>query len=236
MLLNCTSSWEISYMTNDADLRGLSLYRALMVLKPDELAETEWAERAGVNRGFFTNLKSQDISPRSDTIRKLLRYIGKTEADFYSARSQGVESVRPYPAEASGYVKVAVLPTFAGMGGGGNGDGDRETALISSSLIHHELRGRPSDFLLINVRGDSMEPDFRHGDQLLVDTRDTSPAQPGPFALWDGEWGEYVVKNLERVEGGRVRMFSTNQKYAASEINHEATKIIGRPVWFARRL
>lgn len=134
------------------------------------------------------------------------------------------------------YVPVEVLPTYAGMGGGGTGDGDRETMLVAKALIFHELRGQPQDFLLINVRGDSMEPDFRHGDQLLVDTRDTSPAQPGPFALWDGEWGEYVVKNVERTDGGRVRMFSTNTKYSATEIVHEETRIIGRPVWFARRL
>lgn len=235
MLLNSPRSWEISNMTNDADLRGLSLYRALMGLKPTDLAETEWAELAGVNRGFFTNLKKQDISPRSDTIRKLLRFIGKAEADLYSPAPEGPKTGKSESVK-SDYVDVAVLPTFAGMGGGGTGDGDAATALISSSLIHHELRGKPSDFLLINVRGDSMEPDFRHGDQLLVDTRDTSPAQPGPFALWDGEWGEYVVKNVERAEGGRVRMFSTNTKYAPSEIDHEATRIIGRPVWFARRL
>lgn len=134
------------------------------------------------------------------------------------------------------YVEIEILPTYAGMGGGGNGDGDRETALVPRVLIEHELRGKASDFLLINVRGDSMEPDFRHGDQLLVDRRDKSPAQPGPFAVWDGEWGEYVVKNVERVGEGRVRMFSSNAKYSPVEVQHEETRIVGRPVWFGRRL
>ena len=134
------------------------------------------------------------------------------------------------------YVPVEVLPTFAGMGGGGNGDGDREIALVPRALIVDILRGHPSDFLLVNVRGDSMEPDFRHGDQILVDKRDTSPAQPGPFALWDGEWGEYVVKNIERTRSGEVRVFSSNAKYTAEAAASESTKIIGRPVWFGRRL
>lgn len=134
------------------------------------------------------------------------------------------------------YVQVEVLPTFAGMGGGGTGEGDRELALVPRALVEDILRGRPSDFLLINVRGDSMEPDFRHGDQLLIDKRDTSPAQPGPFALWDGEWGEYVVKNVERSQSGEVRIFSTNPKYASETLASENTRIIGRPVWFGRRL
>lgn len=134
------------------------------------------------------------------------------------------------------YVEVEVLPTYAGMGGGGTGEGDREVALIPRTLIVDLLRGAPADFLLINVRGDSMEPDFRHGDQILIDKRDTSPAQPGPFALWDGEWGEYVVKNVERSRAGEVRIFSTNQKYQAENAEAETTRIIGRPVWFGRRL
>jgi len=133
------------------------------------------------------------------------------------------------------YVPIEILPTFAGMGGGGSGDGDREVALVPRALIVDVLRGSPKDFLLIDVRGDSMEPDFHHGDQLLIDCRDKSPAQPGPFALWDGEWGEYVVKNVER-DGGLFRIFSTNTKYNPQHIEAEQTRIIGRPVWFGRRL
>lgn len=134
------------------------------------------------------------------------------------------------------YVQVEVLPTYAGMGGGGNGDGDVELALVPRALIVDVLRGAPRDFLLINVRGDSMEPDFRHGDQILIDRRDVSPAQPGPFALWDGEWGEYVIKNVERARTGEVRIFSSNPKYSAEAAPAEQTRIIGRPVWFGRRL
>lgn len=134
------------------------------------------------------------------------------------------------------YLKVNVLPTFAGMGGGGNGDDDEGSALVPRALIEDVLRGRPSDFLLINVRGDSMEPDFQHDDQILVDCRDVSPSQPGYFALWDGEWGEYVVKNVERSRGGEIRIFSSNPKYKAECVDAETTRIIGRPVWFARQL
>lgn len=134
------------------------------------------------------------------------------------------------------YVVVEILPTYAGMGGGGSGEDEVETTLVARTLIEDILRGRARDFLLVNVRGDSMEPDFRHGDQLLVDRRDTSPAQPGPFALWDGDDNEYVVKNVERAADGCVRIFSTNPKYSPKVVHSELSRIIGRPVWFARRL
>jgi len=132
------------------------------------------------------------------------------------------------------YVPIDVMPTYAGAGGGGTGDGDRETALVPRALVVDILRGKPTDFLIVNVRGDSMEPDFKHGDQLLVDKRDRSPSQPGPFALWNEDG--YVIKNVERVLNGPIRIFSTNQKYPTVALANETTIIIGRPVWFGRRL
>lgn len=142
----------------------------------------------------------------------------------------------PQVDEHISYVPVHVLPSYAGMGGGGTGEGDLQTALVPRYLIEGEFHGRASDFELINVRGDSMEPLFRHGDQLLIDRRDRNPLQPGPFALFDGE--AYVVKLVERVPGRRgwYRVFSANERYSAEEIEETDTTIMGRPVWFARRL
>jgi hypothetical protein len=134
------------------------------------------------------------------------------------------------------YLSVEVLPSFAGAGGGGTAEGDLQTALISRSLIEDELRAKPTDLLLIDVRGDSMEPDFRHGDQILIDRRDRNPRQPGPFALFDGDG--YVIKLMERIHGrkGWYRVFSANARYSPYEIEEQENAILGRPVWFARRL
>lgn len=141
---------------------------------------------------------------------------------------------------ARAYVRVEVLPTFAGMGGGGTGDGEIQTALISRALVEDELHAKPQDLLLVDVRGDSMfNPEtgrgFLHGDQLLIDRRDTNPRQPGAFALWydDG----YVVKNVEIIrKTGKLRIFSTNPAYSPEEADPDDVRIMGRPVWYARRL
>ena len=50
-----------------------------------------------------------------------------------------------------------------------------------------------------------------------------------------GKEGEYVVKNVERLRTGEVRIFSTNQKYQNESAPSETTRNIGRPVWFGRR-
>lgn len=134
------------------------------------------------------------------------------------------------------YLRVEVMPTFGGMGGGGNGEGDAETALLPRYLVEDQLRAKPSDLLLIEVRGDSMNPDFLHGDQILVDRRDCNPRQPGPFALFDGDG--IVIKLVERVptKRGFYRVFSANSRYTEYEVDEHDVRIIGRPVWFARQI
>jgi len=173
---------------------------------------------------------------------KIIRALGKPrsyfepEPDAHIGNTPDLPEVDP----ALDYVAVEVLPTYAGMGGGGSGDDSPTTALIARSLVIHELRAQPADLLLVNVRGDSMiDPatgkGFAHGDQLLIDRRDTNPRQPGPFALWfdDG----YVVKNVEILrKSGKLRIFSNNPAYSPDEAEPEEVTIMGRPVWLARRL
>lgn len=176
----------------------------------------------------FANGKAQSRLHR-ETIAKL-------RAEFPEFPGFEVNADLPTSYNNTDYLPVDILPSFAGMGGGGNGDGDHGQALIPRSLIEDELRAKPSDVLLIEARGSSMEPDFMHGDQILIDKRDTNPVQPGSFALWDGDG--YVVKLVERVpmQPGRYRIFSANARYSAYEVDADQIQIMGRPVWFGRRL
>jgi hypothetical protein len=147
-----------------------------------------------------------------------------------------IEADSPVGYVSPDYLAVDILPSYAGMGGGGSGEGDVGQALIPRRLVEDELRAKPTDLLLIEARGESMEPDFQHGDQILIDKRDRNPVQPGAFALWDGDG--YVVKLVERIprQAGRYRIFSANGRFSAYEVNADEVQIMGRPVWFGRRL
>lgn len=187
------------------------------------------AKKIGVANTTINRFKAGTASTRlgRDTLEKLRAAYPDfpdfvVDADYPAAPPAGQD-----------YVPVEILPTFAGMGGGGTGDGDQEFGLVPRRLIEDELRAKPSDFLLIDTRGDSMAPDFIHGDQILIDKRDVNPVQPGYFALWDGDG--YVLKNVERVNGG-LRVFATNGKYQERIVDPTDIQIMGRPVWFARRL
>ena len=162
--------------------------------------------------------------------------IAKLRAEYPEFPGFAVEADQPTPPADRAYVPVEVMPSFGGMGGGGSGEGDQERALVPRSLVEDELRAKPDDLLIIEARGESMMPDFQHGDQILIDRRDCNPVQPGAFALWDGDG--YVVKLVERLprQQGRYRVFSANERFSAYEVDANEVKIMGRPVWFGRRL
>jgi phage repressor protein C with HTH and peptisase S24 domain len=135
-------------------------------------------------------------------------------------------------------IKIKLLPTFAGLGAGGTGEGDVGEVTFSRDLIENELRVPPDALLAMVADGNSMEPDFKGGDQILVDTRRTSLAQPGAFCLWDGDG--HVVKYLERIpesDPPRVSVVSANQAlYPPRTRLLDEIRVVGRVIWFGRRV
>lgn len=211
----------------------------------DAIAVLERLDRLGVSQKDLAG--ALDIEENKiSKIRGGIRRIGSEEYRKAMQWLDEVEGSGGYVPQADvipdegtrDYLAVQVLPSFAGMGGGGAEpeEGSVETALVPRALVEDELRAKPSDLMLLEARGESMEPDFLHGDQILIDLRDKNPVQPGSFALWDGDG--YVVKLVERVprERGRYRIFSANSRFSAYEVDEEEIKIMGRPVWFGRRL
>lgn len=190
-------------------------------------------------------LKADEIAPLTKLLhdwrreQKALKDVQRSIETFTRPAPAPQPDIPPDLPDENRYAEVAILPFFGGMGGGGVGEvlrsDDLDKALIPRILIEGYLHGRPEDFVVIRVRGDSMEPDFYHDDELLCDLRDKSPTQPGPFALFHEDG--YLVKNIERMMDGQAVIFSSNQaKYPAREVSNHTTQIIGRPVWFGRRL
>ncbi|GGO96442.1 LexA family transcriptional regulator [Stakelama pacifica] len=156
------------------------------------------------------------------------------------AQMDGETREDPYldTGKADNSVMIRLLPTHAGMGGGGSGEGDEGEIAFSRDLIERELRAPPDALLAMVAEGNSMAPDFMGGDQILVDTRKRSLAQPGAFCLWDSDG--HVIKYLERIpnsEPPRVRIISANRElFEPYERLVEEVSLIGRVIWYGRRV
>ena len=167
--------------------------------------------------------------------------------NFLEARiseKEGIGSERPDipPVTASdlpGYLPISTLQMHAGMGGGGIVDDAflGPPKFFEAGFIYNELRAAPEDLCLVEVEGQSMEPLLRHGDTVLVDRRKVNLGMEGIFVLFDGDY--VVCKWAERVHGSdpaMIRIRSSNSDFSQYEVEASRCQILGRVVWFARRL
>ena len=198
-------------------------------------------------------LRERSKHPRGDTLRDLAKALncsihwlvtGEMEAD-----------VRGFDTGAEDRRDTCPIPEIevrAGMGGGGeaqisympdgNGgvvaaDGVRSIWAFPEDYIRSELRVNSGAARMIEVQGDSMEPTLRAGDRIMVDTVHKAPSPPGIYALWDG-FG-VIVKRVEHIlnsDPPRLEIASDNGAHGSYERTFDEVNIIGRVVWYARRL
>lgn len=105
------------------------------------------------------------------------------------------------------------------------------------SWITQRLNIQPEHVRAMVMSGDSMEPTFCHGDNLLIDTGSKHPSPPGIFVIYDG-FG-LTPKRLElltHTPQPRVRVLSDNPQYTGYEKSLDEIAIMGRVVWFARTI
>lgn len=108
---------------------------------------------------------------------------------------------------------------------------------FSRSYIVDELRLNPSRLGVVEVHGDSMSPTLKTGDRVLVDYSDNNVALPGIYAIWDSN--ATVVKRVEKVPASDPLMLvliSDNKNHNQYTVPAEMVNVVGRVVWFARRM
>jgi transcriptional regulator with XRE-family HTH domain len=196
----------------------------------------------------------------SDTVEHLLssRTIAALEAAAGIRLGGGPRLVRasdiPPPPENAKPRKtesklVEEINVRAGMGLGGEAplrqgpDGQWHADAVSgewslpSEYLGGELGVRPNQVKIVRVVGDSMAPTLTSDDRVMVNTFDRVPSPGGVFALWDGLG--LVVKRLEYIPNSdptTVRIISDNAHHGTYERTLDEVNIIGRVIWFARRL
>ena len=115
----------------------------------------------------------------------------------------------------------------------------RETArwYLPEAMLRHEGGANPDNLKILKVRGNSMEPEMREGDRVVVDTARRQPAMGELIVLSDGTG--VVVKRVETVREAapvRLRLFSANPDYAPYTCLAEEARIIGKVLWTIKRV
>ena len=102
-------------------------------------------------------------------------------------------------------------------------------------MVRHEGDASPEALRILRVRGNSMEPELREGDRIVVDTARRVPAAGELFVLWDGTG--LVVKRVEALgAGGTLRLASAHPDYPAYERPADEVHVVGKILWAIRRI
>ena len=159
--------------------------------------------------------------------RKLAQFFGVGEGELGGAEEI---SYRPQ----GEWVEVPRLPLEASAGPGAVGAAEIPFDAFRFSRRWLREQGlEPALLSSIRVRGDSMDPLLRDGDEILVD-RTPRPFREGVHVVRLGE--ALHVKLLQAVPPGGMRLISKNAAYEPVEVAMSDVDVVGRVVWKGGRL
>ena len=181
-------------------------------------SQTELANALGLNRSAITRAKSRDMVPE--------RWIAKL-SELFDLDS---DWLREGQASLDRFVDIPIVTARLGAGGGSHiVDADvRGHVGFRSEWLHK--KGRPRDMVLMQVIGDSMEPDIHEGDFVLIDQSQQEVYAGGIYAL--GLEDTIMVKRLDKHPGELV-VLSANPSYSPIVLQGdelEMVRIIGRVI------
>lgn len=129
------------------------------------------------------------------------------------------------------------LKAAAGHGATTEGEKPMFSMAFRRYWVENYLRATPTDLSVISVKGDSMEGVLNDRDVILLNTSDTQ-ASSGLYVLRVD--GDLVVKRVQRLPGGILRVISANEAYATFDVDLNNSPadfgVIGRVVWFGRQI
>jgi phage repressor protein C with HTH and peptisase S24 domain len=128
------------------------------------------------------------------------------------------------------YVRFPLLEGFAGMGKGdyiADYPEVVESLRVSREWVERKLPGIPPDVIrVITGRGDSMKGQYNDGDLIFLDTRIKTFDQDSAYCFrWEGR---VLVKRLQFVGRGMLRILSKNPDYPAIDAPLDDIEIGGR--------
>ena len=197
--------------------------RALRLQK--SLTQVQLAEMVGISNNLYNKYEKKNVRPPYETLVKLASALDTSPSVL-------LDEIAVYPSEA-----VIDMPIIGSVRGGMDGNVVQEETGETRPIAASALHGRPDEYFLLRVRGDSMYPDIMDGDCVLV--KKTESVESGSMAvvLYDGDYA--TVKWVRYVEGEDwVDLISNNPQYAPVRIEGadlEQCRVLGEVVDILRK-
>lgn len=197
------------------------------------------AEERGVSLSQLSRLIGKNASylqqfVRKGSPRKLEENDRALLAQFFGVPEMELGAAQEKSSDGDAWVDIPRFPLEASAGAGATVHG--EDAIGSFRFSPRWLRAQglqPKLLSAIAVRGDSMEPTLRDGDEILVEASPGTWREGIHVVRFDGA---LLVKRLEIRRRGHVALLSDNGAYRPIECSARDVEVIGRVVWKSGRL
>jgi phage repressor protein C with HTH and peptisase S24 domain len=188
----------------------------------------------GINRAGITQAKKKGTVPEKWILALYRKYginpdwIETGRGKMFIAERDGSVIVPEY--KSAPYVKARLCA------GDGSFEVDEESIqdywMFRADWLNR--KGSASHMILIDIYGNSMEPELKHGDTVMIDTsqRDILAGSISAVGIDDS----IMVKRIEK-HPGRLVLRSDNKDYEPIFVGRDemdSVRIIGKIVWISR--
>lgn len=202
--------------------------RILELRKEKGLTLSQLAEKTGSTAQQIGRLEKGERRLTTDWMEKIAFALGVMPEDLMSPNHGERVVIPELMLSGDGAEDRALLES--GLSGVAESNHSSTDWALPKKLLENQV-GSTSTMRIIQVMGDSMEPEFNPGDRVMVNTADRMPSPPGVFVLWDG-FG-LIIKRCEMIphsNPARVMCSSANENYARYEMDLKDLDVQGRVV------
>lgn len=193
--------------------------------------QNELADVLGVNRSAVTQARKKGRVPDRWMLGLFRRYGLNPD---WLVTGQGNPFVGGDFGRDEGFRSIPKVRARLSAGGGSFEVDDRVEGYFAFDAGWLGRRGDADRMVLMDVFGNSMEPELRDGDTVLVDQAQKDVLAGAVFAV--GIEDTIMVKRVEK-HPSKLVLLSDNTRYAPiylDEGHQGAVRIIGRVVWACR--
>jgi phage repressor protein C with HTH and peptisase S24 domain len=227
---------------NTENLSEVFFYRLKEAIAPEKLRP--WCERNSIPHSTITGAAHRNAVPGAATLVDVAQRTGRSidwllgigENDAPKAATLRL----PVNNEWEEFVQIPIYDVQASAGHGSFVSGQERVSkylAFRRDFLDKELRISTNGLYCVRVRGVSMEPLLRNGNPVLIDPNDKEVFTEGPHFL--RLEGALLLKNLQKLPGGRLRIWSENQStnaFAPIEVewpvpDNVDLQIFGRVRW-----
>lgn len=189
------------------------------------------SEKTGIPYRTYQNYEYGRSTPPADNLRALAELYGVSMDELLG---DGASDPKPLPAGAEPFTeKLVKIPFFgdvsAGLGAYAGGEPPESFEVFPASDILSSC-----EYLSLRVRGDSMVPELKSGDIVLVRRQSIVDSGDIGVAIVDGNRG--LVKRIY-IQQNRITLVSVNENYSPENyVGEDANrvKILGKVVSMKR--